>query len=89
MAAAGPKLTHLPRCAPKHILVDEDHADEVLALARSTDFPTDDVRPPFVPRDPGAKNVAIGALGDVKLDKPDKAGLVALSWTNTADPGDG
>ena len=86
MAAADPKLTYLPTCAPKHILVDEKHVDEVRALVESDEFPTDDVRPPFVTRDRNAKKVPIGALGGVKVDKPDRAGLVALSWTNTADP---
>lgn len=70
MDASYPTTTNAQKCAPGHILVDEEYVAEVRKAAESSRFPT--------------KTVA--ALTDLWFDDPDKAGLVAMYWGGGQDP---
>lgn len=66
-----PTTTSAQRCAPRHILVDEEYVEEVEKAAKSSSFPALATE----------TEAEVTALDDVWFDDPDKAGLVAMYWS--------
>ena len=73
MEDSYPETTHPEKYASGHILVDEEYVDDVEKAARSSSFPAPGTRRP------------VTALEDLRFDEPDKAGLVAMSWSGKQD----
>lgn len=75
MEDSYPTTTIEQKCAPGHILVDEEYVDDVANAVKSSKFPAATKTLP-----------AVTALKDVRFDDPDKAGLVAMYWSGKQEP---